>query len=66
MISSDQVGLDVDVAVRCLGIRADLVCRVDQRLRDLAVDPRQAHVEPRAEEVGAAVEYEIDLSVNGR
>jgi hypothetical protein len=35
---SDQRGGDVDIAARRLGVGADLVRRIDQRLRDLAVE----------------------------
>ncbi len=35
---SDEIRLDGDIAVHRLGVRADAVCRIDQRLSDLAVD----------------------------
>jgi len=63
---SEQVGLDMDVAMRRLGVRADPVRRVDQRLRNLAVDTRQADVEAYLEDIGAAVEDQVDFCINYR
>jgi hypothetical protein len=43
--TSDEIGLDSDIAVHRLGVRADPVRSVDQRLRNLTVKACQAHVE---------------------
>jgi hypothetical protein len=50
--------------VRRLGVRADLVRRIDQLLRHLAVDARHADVEARPQEEGAAVEVQINLGID--
>jgi hypothetical protein len=61
---SDEIGLDGDIAVHCLGVRADSMRRVDQRLRDLAVEARQADLEAGRQEECAAIEVQVDLGID--
>src|SRR5271165_5903556 len=61
---SDEIGLDGDIAVRGLGVRANPVRSMDQLLRDLAVEARQTDVEARRQEEGAVGEVQVDLGVD--
>ena len=63
-IRSDEIERHVDIAARCLGVRADLVRCVDQFLCDISVDALQADVEPRAQKIGSAVGVQIDFRVD--
>ena len=47
-----------------LRVGADAVRRLDQFLRDLAVDARRADIEAGGEEEAAALEIELDLGVH--
>jgi hypothetical protein len=65
-LGSNEVGGDVDVAVDGLGVGADLVRRLGQRLRDVALDAGDADVKPRAQEERAAVKIQRDLGIDFR
>src|SRR5471032_2017933 len=61
---SDEMSLDGNIAVYGLGIWANPMSSVDQRLRDLTVEPRQADVEASRQEEVTAVEVQVDLGVD--
>jgi hypothetical protein len=57
--------LDIDVSTGGFGIRACLVRAVQNRLRDLTVQSRQADIETDAEEVTAFVRAKAHFGVEG-
>src|SRR5262245_2915054 len=63
---SDQLDGDGDIAANGLGIRARLVRGVDNSLRDLAIQVRQADIEAPPQEVATVRGAKIDLRVDGR
>lgn len=63
---SEEIGLDVDVAAHCLGVRADIMGGVDDVVRNVAVETIQANVQAGTQEIGAVVDVEIDLGIDLR
>jgi hypothetical protein len=50
-----------NIAVYGLGIWANPMSCVDQRLRDVTVEPRQADIEASRQEEFSAVQVQVDL-----
>src|ERR1700684_642357 len=61
---SDEGGLDVNIAVNRLGVRANRVRGFDQGLGLLAIDARHTNVQTRAEEKRAIRLVQIDFRVD--
>jgi hypothetical protein len=58
--------LNADVSAGSLGIRTNPVRALDEGCRDVAFHTRQAHIEPRLEEIIVADRAEINFGVDGR
>src|ERR1043165_9110309 len=64
LASSDQPDGGVDVPSGRFGIGTRLFRRVQERLRDLTIQARQAHVQASPQAVTVVTRAEIDLSVD--
>jgi len=60
----DQVDCDIDVSVHCLGIWADPMCFLHQRLRNFAIHARQAEIEASPEEIAVVAATEVDFGID--
>jgi len=69
LFRSDQVNCDFDVAARGFGVRARLVRGLQDRLRDLTLQTREARIETSPEKVpigpAAKVHFRIERDVSG-